>query len=72
MDTVTLMLCGADWEPSCVQRFKESVENIYNKIVTGCWRKERRKEGEKEGRKREGRQRICLYCIACAYGASKH
>ena len=58
MDTLTLMLHGADWEPPCVQRFKESVEKYIQKIVTGWERKEGRREGEKERRGREGRKYI--------------
>lgn len=56
MDTVTLMLRGTDWEPPCVQRFKESVEKYTQKIVTSCGRKEGGNKGEQEGRGREGRK----------------
>lgn len=56
MDTITLILCGADWEPPCVQRFKQSLEKYIQKIVTGWGRK----EGEKERRGREGRKHVCI------------
>lgn len=56
MDTITLILHGADWECPCVQRFKESMEKYVQKIVTG-W--ERKEEG-KERRERERRKCICI------------